>query len=140
MGPFSPGTCMWMWAMNTFSMFAAISLYSSELPLFERWKIACAWPRVSRAGTSCPPFACTLQFPSRPAAATPTPTRPIANSPRSSLPRIALPFGWTTVRPVLRGAVGPGLQLLDHVEAERGRPRAVDDTMVEADRDVADLA
>ena len=43
--------------MNTLSMFEAISLYSSELPSFERWKIACAWPCVSLGGTSCEPLA-----------------------------------------------------------------------------------
>src|SRR6188472_3078535 len=45
-----------------------------------------------------------------------------------------------TDRRLLRRLDRRGLQPLDDVEAEPGRPRAVDHTMVEADGDVADLA
>ena len=94
-GPFTPGAgvsaTMWMCAMNTFSMFEAMSLYSSVFPSGDRWKIAWACPFESRGGTSSAPLACTLQFAFTPATAAVTTASPSTNSPSRSLPLMISP-------------------------------------------------
>src|SRR5262249_3458961 len=133
-GPFAPGWFMWMWAMNTLSMFAAMSLYSSALPSLERWKIACAWPFVSCGGTSFAPFACTLQFPLRPATAAPTRTKPTTATTPTMRVRIPPPsFGGG--RADLRGERSVGLHARNDGQPERRRASAVDHAVVEGDCD-----
>src|SRR5262249_50382890 len=120
--------------MNTLSMFAAMSLYSSAVPSLERWKMACAWAFVSCGGTSFAPFACTLQLPLRPAAATQTRTKPTTNATPTMRARIPPP-SFVGGCADLRGEQSVGLHARDDGEPERRRACAVDHAVVEGDGD-----